>query len=68
MVDVRFIVLREVVLYIWREIEGGSWAGGRGRSGGGDLRLLAPFQAKRLPQELLSKPGASLQCSRAFVA
>jgi hypothetical protein len=31
MVDVRFIVLREVVLYIWREIEGGSWAGERAK-------------------------------------
>jgi hypothetical protein len=43
MFDVGFIVLRKVVLYIWREIEGGSWAGGRGRSGGGDSRLLTPF-------------------------
>jgi hypothetical protein len=25
--DVGFIVLRKVVLYFWRKIEGGSWAG-----------------------------------------
>ena len=43
MVDVRFIVLREVVLYIWREIEGGSWAGGEGEAEEVISRLLAPF-------------------------
>jgi hypothetical protein len=31
MFDVGFIVLRKVVLYICREIEGGSWAGGRAK-------------------------------------
>jgi hypothetical protein len=35
--------------------------------GGGDSRLLAPFQAKGLPQELLSKPGISLLHSQGFV-
>ena len=32
MFDVGFIVLRKVVLYIWREIEGGSWAGVKGEA------------------------------------
>jgi ABC-type cobalt transport system substrate-binding protein len=32
MFDVGFIVLRKVVLYICREIEGGSWAGGEGEA------------------------------------
>jgi hypothetical protein len=32
MFDVGFIVLRKVVLYIWREIEGGSWVGGEGEA------------------------------------
>jgi hypothetical protein len=51
---------------ILREIEGGSWTPRRVRRGGGDSRLPAPFQAERLSQERLRKPGASFLCSKAF--
>jgi hypothetical protein len=67
MFDVAFIVLGKVVFDIHREIEGGPLGLRKEGEGGGDSRLLPPFQAKGLPQELLSKPGVSLLCSEAFV-